>query len=351
MPAARRGHRASSSDKTVARPARSSSLLRRRLQRRGERADDQAAARRRSCISFTVAPARPEYLDAREDLRARWRKSLRRGRHRREDRVDCYALMCPEDARDADGPGRTRRPQEDAKEIEGTKFQIKGSSTKGDTATLKVFRQKGDESDTGRSPSSVRTASGRCSRRNEPVRARVKLLLGSRAARLRGPRALGAGGLGASRARSISSRRRSVPGTRARPTRSARIDPIRVADASPSAETKPAATPATPAASAVGKACESDNDCPDETICERNACQAIHTSTNILYLYYREGTFHEIAGLYRVKRGPAELHVPRAVSTGTPGARRAAPTSSPRSSGASRTTRAATSSRSWRRSP
>ena len=35
------------------------------------------------------------------------------------------------------------------KEIEGTKFQIKGSSTKGDTATLKVLRQKGDESDTG----------------------------------------------------------------------------------------------------------------------------------------------------------------------------------------------------------
>jgi Domain of unknown function (DUF4878) len=35
------------------------------------------------------------------------------------------------------------------KEVEGTKFQIKGSTTKGDTATLKVLRQKGDESDTG----------------------------------------------------------------------------------------------------------------------------------------------------------------------------------------------------------
>ena len=35
------------------------------------------------------------------------------------------------------------------KEIEGTKFSIKGSATKGDTATLKVLRQKGDESDTG----------------------------------------------------------------------------------------------------------------------------------------------------------------------------------------------------------
>ena len=35
------------------------------------------------------------------------------------------------------------------KEIEGTKFQIKGTATKGDSATLKVLRQKGDESDTG----------------------------------------------------------------------------------------------------------------------------------------------------------------------------------------------------------
>ena len=35
------------------------------------------------------------------------------------------------------------------KEIEGTKFQIKGSSIKGDTATLKVQRQKGDDTDTG----------------------------------------------------------------------------------------------------------------------------------------------------------------------------------------------------------
>jgi hypothetical protein len=35
------------------------------------------------------------------------------------------------------------------KEVAGTKFQIKESKIKGDTATLKVLRQKGDESDTG----------------------------------------------------------------------------------------------------------------------------------------------------------------------------------------------------------
>ncbi len=35
------------------------------------------------------------------------------------------------------------------KEIEGTKFEIKGTSTKGETAMLKVQRQKGDETETG----------------------------------------------------------------------------------------------------------------------------------------------------------------------------------------------------------
>ncbi len=35
------------------------------------------------------------------------------------------------------------------KEVEGTKFSIKSSAVKGETATLKIARQKGDESDTG----------------------------------------------------------------------------------------------------------------------------------------------------------------------------------------------------------
>jgi hypothetical protein len=34
------------------------------------------------------------------------------------------------------------------KEIEGTKFSLKGSSVKGDNATLKVTRQKGEDSET-----------------------------------------------------------------------------------------------------------------------------------------------------------------------------------------------------------
>ena len=35
------------------------------------------------------------------------------------------------------------------KEIEGTRFTVKGSSIKGETATLKVLRQKGEDSETG----------------------------------------------------------------------------------------------------------------------------------------------------------------------------------------------------------
>jgi hypothetical protein len=74
-----------------------------------------------------------------------------------------------------------------------------------------------------------------------------------------------------------------------------RVEPIRVADAKPSATPAPAV--------AAPRACESDNDCPNETICEQRTCQAVPASTNILYLYYRDGTFREIAGLYWSKRG------------------------------------------------
>jgi hypothetical protein len=82
------------------------------------------------------------------------------------------------------------------------------------------------------------------------------------------------------------------------------LDPLRVAEAPAPQAAKPASAPAAPPASAgVGKACQSDNDCPDQTICQQSSCQAVAASTNILYLYYREGSFREIAGLYWSKRG------------------------------------------------
>jgi hypothetical protein len=98
-------------------------------------------------ISFQVPPARPEFATP-EKTFERWRKSIADGTV--DKIVDCYALMyqgmLATQMGLGDAQGGLKKMQ---KEIEGTKFQIKGSSTKGDTATLKVLRQKGDESDTG----------------------------------------------------------------------------------------------------------------------------------------------------------------------------------------------------------
>jgi hypothetical protein len=96
-------------------------------------------------ISFTAPPARPEFSSA-EKTFDRWRKALVDGDL--EKAIDCYALMyqgmlASQLGQAADGMKQMK------KEIEGTKFTIKGSSVKGDNATLKVLRQKGDDSDTG----------------------------------------------------------------------------------------------------------------------------------------------------------------------------------------------------------
>jgi hypothetical protein len=98
-------------------------------------------------ISFQLPPARPEFSTP-EKTFERWRKALSEGAV--EKVIDCYALMyqgmLATQMGLGDAQGGLKKMQ---KEIEGTKFQIKGSSIKGDTATLKVLRQKGDESDTG----------------------------------------------------------------------------------------------------------------------------------------------------------------------------------------------------------
>ena len=98
-------------------------------------------------ISFQAPPARAEFSTP-EKTFERWRKALADGSM--EKVIDCYALMYQGMLANqmglGDAQGGVKKMQ---KEIEGTKFQIKGSSTKGETATLKVVRQKGDESDTG----------------------------------------------------------------------------------------------------------------------------------------------------------------------------------------------------------
>ena len=98
-------------------------------------------------ISFQLPPARAEYSTP-EKTFERWNKALAEGSIERA--IDCYALvyqgMLAKQMGLGEAQGGLKKMQ---KEIEGTKFSIKGSSVKGDVATLKVVRQKGDESDTG----------------------------------------------------------------------------------------------------------------------------------------------------------------------------------------------------------
>jgi hypothetical protein len=98
-------------------------------------------------ISFSLPAPRAEFSTP-EKTFERWRKALSEGAV--DKIIDSYALMYQGMLATQMGLGEAQGGlKKMQKEIEGTKFQIKGSSTKGDTATLKVLRQKGDESDTG----------------------------------------------------------------------------------------------------------------------------------------------------------------------------------------------------------
>src|SRR5262245_26997037 len=98
-------------------------------------------------ISFTLPAPRAEFSTP-EKTFERWRKALTDGTM--DKAIDCYAMVyqgvVAKQMELGEAKGGIKQMK---KEIEGTKFQIKGSSTKGDSATLKVLRQKGDESDTG----------------------------------------------------------------------------------------------------------------------------------------------------------------------------------------------------------
>jgi hypothetical protein len=101
-------------------------------------------------ISFQLPPARPEFSTP-EKTFERWRKALVEGAG--EKAIDCYSLMYQGMLAAQMGLGQAQDGiKKMQKEFEGTKFQIKESKIKGDSATLKVLRQKGDESDTGEIP-------------------------------------------------------------------------------------------------------------------------------------------------------------------------------------------------------
>ena len=98
-------------------------------------------------ISFQLPPARPEFSTP-EKTFDRWRKAMTDGAAERL--VDCYALMYQGVLATQMGLGKESDGfKKMQKEVEGTKFKIKGTSTKGETAMLKVERKKGDETETG----------------------------------------------------------------------------------------------------------------------------------------------------------------------------------------------------------
>jgi len=95
-------------------------------------------------ISFQLPLPRPEFSTA-EKTFDRWRGALAKGDV--EKAIDCYALMyqgmlASQVGQASDGIKQMQ------KEMEGTTFVVKGSQVKGDSATLKVTRKKGDESGT-----------------------------------------------------------------------------------------------------------------------------------------------------------------------------------------------------------
>ena len=98
-------------------------------------------------ISFSCPPRAPSSRRPRRPSSAGARRSTRAPSRRSSTATPSCTRACSRRRwASGDAQGGLKKMQ---KEIEGTKFQIKGSSTKGDTATLKVLRQKGDESDTG----------------------------------------------------------------------------------------------------------------------------------------------------------------------------------------------------------
>ncbi len=95
-------------------------------------------------ITFQMPAPKPEFSTP-EKTFERWRKSL--GEGNLEKVIECYALMFQGMLAMQVGQveGGFKKMQ---KEIEGTKFTLKGSTIKGDNATLKVTRQKGEDSET-----------------------------------------------------------------------------------------------------------------------------------------------------------------------------------------------------------
>jgi hypothetical protein len=96
-------------------------------------------------ITFKLPPARAEFSTP-EKTFARYKDALLKNDMNKV--IDCYALMYQGLMSAQLGQASSDELKKMQKEVEGTKFEVKSSKVIGQTATLKVQRSKGDESET-----------------------------------------------------------------------------------------------------------------------------------------------------------------------------------------------------------
>ncbi|MSP60623.1 MAG: hypothetical protein EXR72_09840 [Myxococcales bacterium] len=92
-------------------------------------------------ITFKLPPPRVDFSSP-EKTFARWRDALAKGEQGKV--IDCYALMYQGmlAAQLGQSPDDFKKMQKD---IEGTRFDVKGTKVTGDTANIKVQRTKGED--------------------------------------------------------------------------------------------------------------------------------------------------------------------------------------------------------------
>jgi hypothetical protein len=95
-------------------------------------------------ITFKLPPPRAEYSTP-EKTFARYKDALLKNDMSKV--IDCYALMYQGLMSAQLGQASSDELKKMQKEVEGTKFEVKSSKVSGQTATLKVQRVKGDESE------------------------------------------------------------------------------------------------------------------------------------------------------------------------------------------------------------
>jgi hypothetical protein len=97
-------------------------------------------------ITFKLPPPRAEFSTP-EKAFNRWRDAVLQANIPRV--IDCYALMYQGMLAYQLGESDKEVFAKMKKEVEGTRFIVKETKVKGDTAVIKVQRKRGDDSDTG----------------------------------------------------------------------------------------------------------------------------------------------------------------------------------------------------------